>query len=336
MTRTSRLRLPLGLSLGLSLGLGLLILVLGLASLAAGKVWIPVAELLSPADAPRWFIVAELRLPRALLAILVGAGLGLSGAVLQGYLRNPLADPGVLGVSACAALGAVLSIWFGVAYGAAWVLPACAMAGAIGGMGLLYALAARARGITTFILAGVILNALAGALTSLAISLAPNPFATAEIITWLMGALTDRSLQDVAMVTPFVLAGGALLLTTGRALDALMLGELTARSLGIDLTRVRWRVLLGVGLIVGATTAVTGMIGFVGLVVPHLVRPLAGNRPSALLVPSALAGAALVLAADTVVRILPGGTEVKLGIAMAVLGAPFFLGLLLKMRREIL
>jgi iron complex transport system permease protein len=317
----------------LLVGLGAALLSLALLSLLAGKVWIPFAAF-GTAD-PRWLIVAELRVPRAALALLVGGGLGLSGAVLQGYLRNPLADPGTLGVSSCAALGAVLSIWFDLAATSRWALPVAAMTGAAGGMLLLALLARAARSAVTFILAGVVVGSLAGALTSLAISLAPSPFAATEIVTWLMGALTDRSRDDVLLALPFVLTGGALLLTTGPALDALTLGEATARSMGIDLDRTQRVIVIGVGTVVGATVAVTGVIGFVGLIVPHLLRPLVGNRPSALLLPSAMGGALLVLAADIAVRLLPGGSELKLGIAMAVLGTPFFLALLIRLRRRL-
>ena len=317
----------------LLVGLGAALLSLALLSLLAGKVWIPFAAF-GTAD-PRWLIVAELRVPRAALALLVGGGLGLSGAVLQGYLRNPLADPGTLGVSSCAALGAVLSIWFDLAATSRWALPVAAMTGAAGGMLLLALLARAARSAVTFILAGVVVGSLAGALTSLAISLAPSPFAATEIVTWLMGALTDRSRDDLLLALPFVLIGGALLLTTGPALDALTLGEATARSMGIDLDRTQRVIVIGVGTVVGATVAVTGVIGFVGLIVPHLLRPLVGNRPSALLLPSAMGGALLVLAADIAVRLLPGGSELKLGIAMAVLGTPFFLALLIRLRQRL-
>lgn len=312
-----------------------LILMLALVSLAVGRVWVPPWGIFFGEEAARTFIILDLRLPRTLLAILVGGVLGLAGAVMQGYLRNPLADPGVLGVSACAAFGAVMAIWFGISGLAVWVMPVCAMVAAVAGMALLYLLAAETNRVTTFILAGIILNSLAGALTSFAISITPNPFATAEIVTWMMGALTDRSMDDLLIILPFVLLGSGLLLTTGRALDALSLGEMTARTMGIDLTATHRRILIGVGVSVGATVAVTGIIGFVGLVVPHLLRPLVGSRPGALLVPSILGGSALMLAADTVVRALPGGTEVKLGIVMALLGTPFFLYLLLKMRSQL-
>jgi iron complex transport system permease protein len=310
-----------------------LLLLLGfVASILAGKIWVPFDLWL--ADEPRGWIITQLRLPRAILACSIGAVLGLSGAVLQGYLRNPLADPGVLGVSSGAALGAVLSIFLGFT-ASPWLLPAFGMMGASLTMALLVLLVGRAASVITFVLAGVILSSLTGALTALVISLAPNPYAISEIINWLMGALTDRSLQDVQLALPFMAVGAALLLCTGRALDALALGEDAARSLGVDLARLQWLIVAGTGLCVGASVAVTGVIGFVGLVVPHLLRPLVQQQPSALLLPSALAGAALLLFADSAVRLVPGGGELKLGIAMALLGAPFFLLLLFHWRRTL-
>jgi iron complex transport system permease protein len=300
------------------------------ANIISGKIWIPFDYWLS--DDPRGWIIMQLRLPRALLAATIGGALGLCGAVLQGYLRNPLADPGLLGISSGAALGAVISIYFGVST-ALWVLPTYAMAGASLTMAVLLMLVGRAGSVITFVLAGVILSSLTGALTALVISLAPNPFAVSEIITWLMGALTDRSMNDVKIALPFMTIGVALLFTTGRALDALSLGEDAARSLGIKLTHLQWTIVLGCGLTVGASVAVTGVIGFVGLVVPHLVRPLVRQQPSALLLPSALAGSALLLVADAGVRLISGAAELKLGIAMTLLGAPFFLGLLYHQRK---
>lgn len=305
--------------------LSCLVLAAFAANIVSGKIWIPFDYWLS--NDPRGWIITQLRLPRAILAATIGGALGLCGAVLQGYLRNPLADPGVLGVSSGAALGAVISIYFGVST-AVWVLPAYAMAGASLTMALLLLLVGRGGSVVTFVLAGVILSSLTSALTALVISLAPNPFAVSEIITWLMGALTDRSMNDVKIALPFMAIGAALLFTTGRSLDALSLGEDAARSLGVNLTRLQLVIVLGCGLAVGASVAVTGVIGFVGLVVPHLVRPLVRQQPSALLVPSALAGSALLLIADASVRLISGVAELKLGIAMALLGAPFFLGLL--------
>ena len=301
-------------------------------SLMAGKVWIPIADWLN--GTLQSLIITELRLPRTILGVVIGAALGLSGAVMQGYLRNPLADPGLFGVSSSAALGAVASLYFGLA-GLAFVLPLFALAGAGVGMALLAVLAGRAGSLTLFTLAGMLLASLTGALTALLISLAPTPFASSEIVTWLMGAITDRSWDDLAIALPFMLAGMLLLAFTGRALDALTLGESAARSLGIDTTRLQLQVVLGVGLCVGASVAAAGIVGFVGLIVPHLVRPLARHRPSAVLLPAALAGAVLVVLADCGVRMLPSTTELRLGIAMSLLGAPFFLALLYRMRRTL-
>lgn len=307
--------------------LAALVVVAFLMSLVAGKYWIPPAIWFSPD--PRWAIVTQLRLPRAILGLTLGAGLGLSGAVLQGYLRNPLADPAVVGVSSSAALGAVGAIVLGIGGGTLGIF-ACAMLAAAGSMALLAALTWRAQSSVQFILAGTVLASLSGALTAFLISLAPNPYAVAEAIDWLMGALTDRSIDDVRLAVPFIAAGSVLLLLTGRALDALTLGEAAARSLGVRLGRVQALIVLGTGLTIGASVAVTGVVGFVGLVVPHLLRPVFGHRPSALLLPSALGGAALVLVADSLCRLAPGAGEVRLGVAMALIGAPFFLVLLLR------
>lgn len=296
-------------------------------SLLAGRVW------LDPATTPNAaLILGELRLPRAVLAVIVGAGLGAAGAAMQGYLRNPLADPGLFGIAPGAALGAVVALWFGYT-ASAWLLPLFALIGAGGAMALLAAIAGRTGGIALFTLAGLMVASLAGALTALAISMAPNAFAMSEIVLWLNGALTDRSWREVWLAGPLVALGVLLLWRTGRSLDALTLGEPVARSLGIDTSRLLWLLILGIGLTVGASVAVAGIIGFVGLIVPHLVRPLTDRRPSQLIVPSALAGALLVLVADSLVRILPLVTELRLGIALSLLGAPFFLWLLLRMRR---
>lgn len=317
--------------LGLIGALALLVALLFLGSLAAGKVWVPFSAWFS--DDPRWWIVAELRLPRAILGLAIGAALGLTGAVLQGYLRNPLADPSVVGIASSAALGAVAAIVL-LAASAPLVIFGSAMLSAAGAMLLLVALAWRAQGAVTFILAGTVLASLAGALTAFLISIAPNPYATAEIIDWIMGSLTDRSFAEVQLALPFIAAGCVALLLTGRALDALTLGEDAARSLGVRLGRVQALVVLGSGLAVGASVAVTGVVGFVGLIVPHLLRPIVGARPSALLLPSALGGAALMLAADSLVRLAPGASEIRLGVAMALIGTPFFFALLLKLRRS--
>ena len=303
-----------------------------LASLMAGRTWVPFAHWLS--GDLQSLIVMELRLPRACVGAIVGASLGMAGAAMQGYLRNPLADPGLFGVSSSAALGAVVSLYFGFA-GSAWLLPIFALTGAGLGMAALAILAGRSGSMILFTLSGVILSSLTGALTSLLISLAPTPFASSEIVTWLMGALMDRSWDDVRIALPVSVLGMAALLWAARSLDALTLGDAAARTLGVNMTRLQWLIVIGVGLTVGSSVAVAGIIGFVGLVVPHLVRPLVGHQPSALLIPSALAGALLVVLADCLVRILPSTSEVRLGIAMASLGTPFFMMLLFKMRREI-
>ena len=285
-------------------------------------------------DAAR-VIFWEIRLPRALLGALVGGALGLSGAVLQGYLRNPLAEPGLLGISGGAALGAVVAIHTGAAGAFAIALPAGGLLGAAVAAMAVMLLAGERSGPITLILAGVAISSLAGALTTLALNLSPNPFALVEMLFWLLGSLTDRSLMHVWLAAPLILLGGALLLTTGRALDALTLGEDAAQNLGVDLSSLRNRIVAGTALSVGAATAVAGTIGFVGLVVPHLLRPLVGHEPQRLLPASALGGAALILAADVALRLFAPLSEVRLGVVTALVGAPFFLWLILKTRREL-
>ena len=307
----------------------LALLIAVLLSLLAGRVWI---NPLHPDTPNALIILTELRLPRALLALIVGAGLGAAGAAMQGYLRNPLADPGLFGIAPGAALGAVLSFWTG--YSAApWTLPLFSLAGAAGAMALLTLIAGRNGGVALFTLAGMMIASLAGALMSLAISLSPTPFAMSEIVFWLMGALTDRGWHEVWIAAPLTLVGLVVLRLAGRGLDALTLGEDAARSMGMEPRRLQAQLIAGVGLTVGAGVAVAGIIGFVGLMVPHLVRPFTNHRPSALIVPSALAGALLLLVADCVCRVLPTVSELRLGIALSLLGAPFFFALLLRMRR---
>lgn len=316
-------------------GLCLLLLLLSGVSLMAGRVWVPWSAWLQTAHDPRWAIIFELRLPRTILAIAVGAALGLSGAAMQGYTRNPLADPGVMGVSSAAALGAVMTMYLSLSLTTPWLLFVAAMTGAGIGVGIMLLLAGGTGGTITFILAGMILNSVASAGVALALSLAPSPWAAQEIINWLLGSLADRSADDVWRAVPFIVAGCGVLLLLQRALNALTLGETGARALGIDLRLTRILLAVGVGMATGASVAVTGMIAFVGLIVPHLVRPLVGNRPGALLAPSAMAGAVLVLVADIVVRLTPSAAEVRLGVAMAAIGGPFFLALLISMRRRL-
>lgn len=279
-------------------------------------------------------IFYEIRLPRVLLGLLVGGTLGLCGAALQGLLRNPLAEPGLLGASSGAALGAVLIFYFGVSGALSLALPLGAVAGSMASLALLYALAGRRGDFLGLILAGVALNAFAAALTSLALNFAPSPYAALEILFWMLGSLADRSLQHVWLVLPLMLPGWVLIIAAARGLDALTLGEETAMSLGFDPRRTQWLVIGGTALAVGAAVAATGVVGFVGLVVPHLLRARVGHKPSRLLLPSFLAGALLTLGADLAIRLMPPGPELKLGVVTALLGAPFFLHLMLRLRQE--
>lgn len=279
-------------------------------------------------------VLVELRLPRALLGALVGFSLGMAGAAMQGLLRNPLAEPGILGISSAAAFGAVVAFYSGFAGLFALALPIGGIAGAMLATLLLYGFVGRGAGTMTLILVGVAINSFAGAMTSLALNLAPNPYAALEIVFWLMGSLADRSLTHVWLVLPLMLLGWALLLSSGPALDGLTLGEDTARSLGFDLAWLRARLIAGAALSVGSAVAVTGAIGFVGLVVPHILRPFIGHRPGKLLLVSGLGGAVLTLAADTALRLLPIRPELKLGVVTALIGAPFLFSLIHRLRRE--
>ncbi|MGE0154738.1 MAG: FecCD family ABC transporter permease [Reyranellaceae bacterium] len=279
-------------------------------------------------------ILVELRLPRLLLGLLVGGTLGLAGATLQGLFRNPLAEPGVIGVSGCAALGAVIAFYTGLSSVLPLGLPLGGVAGALVAIALLLALAAHDPRISTLLLAGVALAALASALTALALNLSPNPYATVEVVFWLLGSLSDRSLEHVWLALPFIAVGAGLMLACGRGLEALTLGEDTARSLGISIAHLRRLAVVGVAFAVGAGVAVTGAIGFVGLIVPHLLRPLVGYRPAPLLLASIPGGACLTLAADIAVRLIGGEVELRLGVATALIGAPFFLYLVLNLARR--
>ena len=317
--------------------LGALAVAAGLLSVLVGPAHIGVGAMVDALDGRGDPIVRaillELRLPRALLALLVGAMLGAGGASLQGYLRNPLAEPAVLGISSTAALGAIIAIYFKLADARPYLVPLFAILGALAALLPLLKLSAKGESALTLILAGVALTTLAGAGISLALNLAPNPFAAMEITTWLLGSLEDRSFKDVLIALPCIAVGLALLLGQGRALDALSLGEDGARSLGTDLRRVRLRMLAGIAIGVGGAVAVSGAIGFVGLIVPHLVRPMTDRSPSAVLLPSALAGAALLSVADIAVRLIPTATPLKLGVLTAFIGVPFFVRHLLRERR---
>lgn len=322
----------------LLIGLTALVVVLFFASLLIGPADVGVIDsitaLFSGGQDMLALVMREVRLPRAILGLLVGAALGMTGAVLQGFLRNPLADPGLIGTSASAALGAVLAIQTGLSASFALGLPLAALTGAAFSVALVMLLAGPKGGTLALILAGIAISALAGALTSLVLNLSPNPFAANEIVFWMMGSLVDRSLLHVWIVTPFMALGFLLLWPTRRALDALTLGEDTAASSGIALGRLRLMLVGGVAALVGAATAVAGAVGFVGLVVPHLLRGWVGASPSRLVPASALGGAVVVLAADIAVRLLAPGRDLKLGVLTALVGTPFFLHLILKTRRQ--
>ncbi len=316
--------------------LGLLVAVLFLASLLIGPAALGLSEslsaLLSGEGGPVVLVMQEIRLPRAILGLLVGAVLGLSGAAMQGFLRNPLAEPGLIGVSSSAALGAVLSLQTGLAAAFTLALPLAALAGAALSVLLILALAGPRGGALSLILAGIAISALTGAGTQLVLNLSANPFAVMEIVYWMMGSLADRSMTHVWIAAPFMLAGSVMLLSTGRALDALTLGEDAAQSMGVSLRRLRLMIILGTASAIGASVAVAGAIGFVGLVIPHLLRPLTGGQPSRLLPAAMLGGAAMLLASDIAVRLITPDQDLKLGVLTALIGAPFFLHLLWRMR----
>ncbi len=307
-------------------------------SLLAGTVWLTPREAISSGIANdtdlAGLIVSEIRLPRVVLAALIGAVLGLSGAVLQGLLRNPLADPGLLGASAGASLGAVIAIYYGFAASFTLATPLFGLVGGFITVGIAFILS-RGGGTLSLILAGSAISSIAMALVSLALNMAPNAYAAYEIMTWLLGSLADRSWDHVQLAAPFIIGGSTLLLLTGRALDALALGEAQAESLGIAIGRTRLLALFGTAMGVGGATAVAGGIGFVGLVAPHVVRPLVGHNPGRILVPSMLTGAILVTLADIATRVVvPGGMPLNLGVFVSLIGAPFFLWLVLHVRNR--
>jgi len=312
--------------------------ILFLVSLVVGYVPLdPVAalsDIIAGRDSVGALVMVELRLPRALLGLMVGFSLGATGAALQGLLRNPLADPGVIGVSSAAALGAVIAFYSGLAGFLSIGLALGGLAGAGLATALLLLLARQGAGTTALILSGVAIGSLAGALTALTLNLSPSPYAVMEVVFWLMGSLADRSLDHVLLAAPFMAVGWILLLGAGRGLDGLSLGEETARSLGFDVTGLRIRIVVASAFAVGSAVAVAGAIGFVGLVVPHVLRPLVGHQPGPLVLVSGLGGAVLTLAADVLVRVLPTHPELKLGVVTAIIGAPFLFSLLWRMRRE--
>ena len=325
--------------IGVLLAMSALVVLLSLLSLGIGAVRLSpltVAQALAGGGSDvAQVIVREIRLPRMILGLAIGAILGLSGAALQGLLRNPLASPSLFGAPQSAAFGAVAVIALGLADARSYALPAAAIAAAFGSVFALLAIAGRNAGLLILILAGLAISALAGAATALVMNLSSNPFVVLEIAFWLFGSLQDRSFQHVALALPFIVLGAIVLFGQRSAFRALSLGEETAQSLGVDVARLRLVVIAGVALGVGGAVAVTGTIGFIGLVAPHLMRPLIGHDPARLLLPSALAGSALLLAADIAVRIIPSTSDIKVGVLTSIIGVPFFLYLIRRERRAL-
>ncbi|WP_338447316.1 iron ABC transporter permease [Pelagerythrobacter marensis] len=315
---TARANLLLVLAL---IGAILLALLLGSVPLSFARV---LGALSLQGSAGDSLVVWQIRLPRALAAAAVGAALGMSGAALQGLLRNPLAEPGILGVSATAALFATFVLFFGLAGAGPLILPLAAIAGALAATLVVAIAALRTRSAVTLILVGVGLSSFSAALMALLMNLAPNPFTLADMINWTLGTVANRSFADLAYAAPFLVVGFGTLLATRRGLAALALGEEAAEGVGLDLRRQRLAVILGAGLATGAAVSLAGAIGFVGIVAPHLVRPLVGYDPARLLVPSALLGALVLVLADIGVRLLPTDSELRLGVVAALIGAPIF------------
>jgi iron complex transport system permease protein len=322
----------------LVLSLTALTLLLMLLSLMVGPAGLSPGEALSAlisGEGPAGIIVRDIRLPRTLLAVLIGATLGLSGAALQGLLRNPLAEPALFGAPQAAAAASSFVIAFGLLPATSLAVPLAGMAGALVSIGGLVAVAGSRASLTVILLAGLALASFAGAATALILNLAPNPFIALEVAFWLLGSLEDRSADHLFVAAPFLIASWAVLFANARAFRALTLGEDAAASLGVDLVRTRLMVVTGVALGVGAAVAVAGAIGFVGLVAPHLVRRAVQSDPARVMLPATLAGAALLLAADIAVRIIPAAIELKVGVVTALIGVPFFLMMIFGERREL-
>jgi iron complex transport system permease protein len=324
---------------GVTAALCVLVVGLSLASLGVGPVrlspWAVVEAMFGGGTDVAQVIVREIRLPRAVLAVAIGAMLGLSGAALQGLLRNPLAAPSLFGAPQSAAFGAVLIIALGLADVRSYALPLAAIAAAFFSVFMLLVISGRNAGLLILILAGLALSSLAGAATALVMNLSSNPFLVLEITFWLLGSLEDRSFRHVILALPFIVAGAIILFSQRNAFRVLSLGEETAQSLGVDIARLRLWVISGVALGVGGAVAVSGTIGFIGLVAPHLMRPLIGQDPARLLLPSALTGSALLLAADIAVRLIPSTSDIKVGVLTSIIGVPFFLYLILRERRSL-
>jgi iron complex transport system permease protein len=307
-----------------------------IAACFLGSTSLPVDRLLGAlfggADAGDRLVVWQIRLPRALAAYIVGAALGISGAALQGLLRNPLAEPGVLGVSASASLMATFSLYYGIASITPWALPIAAIIGALSATAVITLAALRTQSVVTLILIGVGLSSFAGAAMSLLMNLAPNPFSLSDMINWMLGSVANRSFDEIMLAGPFILAGALILFGTRRGLSALTLGEEAASGIGLDLQRQRILTVVGAGLATGGAVALAGAIGFVGIVAPHIIRPLVGHDPARSLLPSALLSGLILVLADIFIRLVPTNSELKLGVVAALIGAPAFVWIAMQRR----
>ncbi len=335
---TARAPRPLAHALPAARALPVLVLALAAAMLAAvalGSVDVPLGQVVAvlagrPAAAATRAIVLAIRMPRVVMAALTGGGLALSGAVMQGVFRNPLADPGLLGISAGAGFAAVLGIALGVGHTGLWTLQACTFAGALAGAALVYVLAVQhgRTPVLTLVLAGVAVSALFAAGTTLLLTLGPFAADVQAMLQWLYGSLDGALWRQDAALLPFVLVGGGLMVLFARELNLLATEEEGAASLGVPVERMR-RVLLGlVALVTGAAVAAAGPIAFVGLMVPHMMRLLVGADHRILLPASLVGGGAFLVLADLAARTVAAPAELNLGVVTALLGVPFFLYLL--------
>jgi iron complex transport system permease protein len=309
----------------------LVLLLIGLAaalalSIAFGETGLSLAQyaeaVARPGSAPAE-ILFGIRAPRACCAALAGAALGLAGAVMQGLLRNPLAEPGVLGVSAWSGCAAALTIALGLG-GLPGAVEGAALGGALGAGAVVALLAARFREPETLILFGVALAALGGAVAALIFNLSPSPITVAEVLAWLQGSVTNRGWSDFGWALPPMAIGAGLCAYAAGALRMLTLGDETAALSGLPMARLRVAAVAGAALLTGASVAMAGVIGFVGLAAPHLVRGAASDDPARTLAPSAIAGAILLTLADLLARVIPTETELRLGVVTALFGAPLF------------
>ena len=317
--------------------LSIALILLSLISLTIGRTDIDTLtvlnSLLSESDERINIIIWELRFPRILLGILIGATLGVSGATLQGILRNPLADPGVVGVSSSAALGAVIAIHLGLQTVWPMSIPIFAMSGALIATFILLFVSLREASVLTLILVGIGISSLAMAGVSLVMNIADSPMSVRDMVMWMLGSLENRTMSDLYLALPFILLGWLMMTNVGQGLNALSVGEDTAQTMGINVSNLKLRIVVGSAISVGAAVAACGSIGFIGLVVPHIVRRLITQEPGRIIVPSALMGGLLLTLADLVTRIPTDGAILQLGVVTSLIGAPVFLIIVYQTRK---